>query len=74
LCTFGYAGRALVRGPCGGDPDKLTTLRGQFSNPVFPGETLIVRSWNEGERVIVGASTEERPGRPCLSNAFAILR
>lgn len=74
LCTYGYAGRALVRGPCGGDPDRLATLRGQFSNPVFPGETLIVRSWNVGERVILSASTEERPERPCLSNAFAILR
>jgi len=74
LCTYGYAGRALIRGPCGGDPDKLATLRAQFSNPVFPGETLIVRSWNEGERVILSASTEERPAEPCLSNAYAVLR
>lgn len=74
LCTFGYAGRALVRGACGGDPDKLATFRGQFSNPVFPGDTLIVRSWNEGECVILGVSTEERPEQPCLSNAFAVLR
>jgi acyl dehydratase len=73
LCTFGYAGRALVRGACGGDPDKLATFRGQFSSPVFPGETLIVRSWNERERVILGVSTEERPEQLCLSNAYALL-
>jgi len=74
LCTYGYAGRAVVRGACGGDADKLTTLRGQFSSLVFPGDTLIVRGWNEGERVILGVTTEERPDALCLSNAYAIVR
>jgi acyl dehydratase len=74
LCTFGYAGRALVREACGGDPDKLATLRGQFSNPVFPGDTLIIRGWNEGDRVILDVATEQRPEKSCLSNAYAILR
>jgi acyl dehydratase len=74
LCTYGYAGRALVREACGGDPDKLATFRGQFSNPVFPGDTLIIRGWNEGERVILGVVTERSPEKPCLSNAYAILR
>jgi len=74
LCTYGYAGRAVIRGACGGDPDKLAMLRGQFSNPVYPGDTLIVRSWNEAERVILGVTTEERPDALCLSNAYAMLR
>ncbi len=74
LCTYGYAGRAVIKGACGGDPQELATLRGQFSNPVFPGDTLIVRGWNEGERVILGATTEERPEELCLSNAYAVLR
>lgn len=73
LCTYGYAGRAVLRGACGGDGDKLATLRGQFSKPVFPGDTLIVRGWNEGSRVVLGVSTEERPGELCLSNAYARL-
>jgi hypothetical protein len=74
LCTYGYAGRALLAGACGGDPDKLGTFRGQFSNPVFPGDTLIVRGWSEDEQVILGVTTEERPDKPCLSNAYAVLR
>jgi acyl dehydratase len=74
LCTYGYAGRAVVKRACGGDPDKLRTLRGQFSNPVFPGDTLIVRGWNDGGRVILGVTTEERPEKLCLSNAYAVLR
>lgn len=74
LCTYGYAGRALVHGVCGGDPNKLATLHGQFSNAVFPGETLIVRSWAEEGRVVLGVSTAERPNQLCLSNAYAVLR
>jgi len=74
LCTYGFAGRAVVAQACGGDPGKLATLRGQFSNPVFPGDTLIIRGWNEGERLILGVTTEQRPEKPCLSNAYAVLR
>jgi acyl dehydratase len=74
LCTFGYAGRAVLNRACGGDPAALRKLRGQFSNPVFPGDTLIIRGWDEGERVILDVTTRERPGKPCLSNAYAVLR
>jgi len=73
LCTFGFAGRVLIR-EIGGDPDRLAMLRGQFSKPVFPGETLLIRGWDEGERVIVGVATEARPEELCLSNAYAVLR
>lgn len=74
LCTYGFAGRAVVAEACGGDPDKLATLRGQFSNPVFPGDTLIIRGWNEGERLILSVTTAQKPEKPCLSNAYAVLR
>jgi acyl dehydratase len=74
LCTYGYAGRALVSEACGGDPGRLATLRAQFSSPVFPGDTLVVRGWNEGERVMLAASTEERPDELCLSQAHAVIR
>jgi acyl dehydratase len=74
LCTYGFAGRAVVAEACGGDPDKLAMLRGQFSNPVFPGDTLIIRGWDEGEHLILGVTTEQRPEKPCLSNAYAVLR
>lgn len=74
LCTYGYAGRALLHGPCGGDPQKLAMFVGQFSRPVTPGETLIVRSFVERGRVLLGVSTAERPDQLCLSNAYAQLR
>jgi acyl dehydratase len=74
LCTFGYAGRAVVSRVCDGDPARLKSLRGQFSKPVFPGETLVVRGWTEAERVILALSTAERPQEVCMSNAYAGLR
>ena len=74
LCTYGYAGRAVLHHACAGDPGRLATLRSQFSNPVYPGETMVIRGWNEMERVILSVTTEERPEEPCLSNAYALLR
>lgn len=74
LCTYGYAGRAVLHHACAGDPGRLATLRSQFSNPVYPGETMVIRGWNEMERVILSVTTEERPEEACLSNAYALLR
>lgn len=74
LCTFGYAGRAVVRHACGGEPDKFLSLRAQFSSPVFPGDTLVVRGWRDDQRVLLSASTEERPTEPCLTQAWASIR
>jgi acyl dehydratase len=47
LCTFGMAGRALLRAACGYDPRRLAGLAARFSNPVFPGETLVFEIWRE---------------------------
>ncbi len=74
LCTYGYVGRAVVREVCGGEPGRLQTLRGQFTNPVFPGDTLVIRGWHDEQRSVLGVTTEERPDKPCLSNAYAISR
>jgi acyl dehydratase len=74
LCTYGYAGRAVLKHSCGGDPSRFRMLRGQFSSPVYPGDTLITRGWNEGDRVVLGVSAEARPKELCLSNAYAVLR
>ena len=73
LCTFGYAGRSVLREACEGRVERLKRLRAQFSNPVFPGDTLVVRGWREGQEILLGASTEERPNELCLSQAFAVI-
>jgi acyl dehydratase len=74
LCTFGYAGRAVLAHACEGDPARLASLRGQFAKPVFPGDTMVVRGWTEEERTLVTVTTEERPEELCLSKAYAVIR
>jgi len=73
LCTFGYAGRAVVAHACDGDPARLSSFRGQFAKPVFPGDTMILRGWNDEGRTVVTVATEERPEELCFSNAYAVI-
>ncbi|MCG2621249.1 hypothetical protein LVY72_04895 [Arthrobacter sp. I2-34] len=49
LCTYGYAGRAVLAGLCGGDPARLESMHARFAAPVFPGETLRTSIWRTGE-------------------------
>jgi acyl dehydratase len=49
LCTYGFTGRALLHTVCGGDPAGFRSMSGRFSSPVFPGESLTVRVWVEGD-------------------------
>ncbi|MER5785453.1 MaoC/PaaZ C-terminal domain-containing protein [Streptomyces mobaraensis] len=45
LCTFGFAGRALLHALCGGDPARFGTMSAAFTAPVLPGRDLTVRIW-----------------------------
>ena len=49
LCTYGFAGRAILAGLCAGDPTRLKRLDVRFTTPVFPGETLETQIWRTGE-------------------------
>lgn len=71
LCTFGFAGRALIEGQADGDASCLSRLDARFSAPVYPGETLLTRIWIEGnERVAFQTIVEER-GLVALNNGLA---
>ena len=45
LCTYGFAGRALIRCYCDNDSHRLRGLDARFAYHVFPGETLITEMW-----------------------------
>jgi acyl dehydratase len=60
LCTYGVAGRAVIKACCGGDPAKLKGLQVRFSSPVFPGETIRTEMWPDGARVSFRARVVER--------------
>ncbi len=45
LCTYGFAGRALVADLGAGDASRITGINARFTSPVFPGETLTTSIW-----------------------------
>ena len=69
LCTYGFAGRAVLRGACDGDPARLRRFGARFSAPVFPGDELTTEGWNLGDgRYVVRT---QAGGKTVLSNAIA---
>lgn len=71
LCTYGYVGRAILQTVCGGDPKRFRRMSGQFRRPVMPGDTIITEGWRENRRVIVRASTKDKPEEYAFANAYA---
>lgn len=49
LCTFGIICRALVATACDGDAARLREMGGRFSAPCYPGETIAVDVWDQGD-------------------------
>ncbi|MBU2512910.1 MaoC family dehydratase N-terminal domain-containing protein [bacterium] len=69
LCTYGFAGRAIINSICEGDPSKLKSFGVRFKNVVFPGETLTTKGWKiEDKKYIV--LTEGGDGRVVLGNGL----
>ena len=60
LATFGVAGHALLKTICGYDASKVTAMKGRFSAPVYPGETIRTELWRDGNVVSFRSSVVER--------------
>src|ERR1700754_4227632 len=68
LCTYGIACRALLATVAQYAPERITLFDVRFSKPVFPGETLAVEIWADGNTISFRASVKERPGTIVLNN------
>ena len=60
LCTYGFAGRALLHEVCGGDPARFGSMSARFTSMVLPGDTLDVSVWRTTDGAVFRASVGER--------------
>ena len=72
LCSFGIAGRALIKLACGNDPARLAHMQVRFTAPAFPGETIRTEIWRDGETVSFRARVVGRDA-VILSNGLATI-
>jgi acyl dehydratase len=49
MCTFGVVARALACKVFDEDPARLQSMESRFTRPVWPGETLRIEAWDEGD-------------------------
>ncbi|MFF4831454.1 MaoC/PaaZ C-terminal domain-containing protein [Streptomyces sp. NPDC001315] len=58
LCTYGMTLKAVVDTQLGGDVTRVRAYAARFAGVVYPGETLRIRMWRQGDgetRVVVNA-------------------
>lgn len=77
LCSYGIVLRTLIDELLDGDPTRVRDFGVKFAGVVFPGESIRVRGWREGDRIVATASVAgqgERDGAPVLADCLLISR
>jgi len=60
MCTYGITCRAVLQTYAGYDPTRFKSHQARFSAPVFPGETITVDLWKDGDVVSFEARIKDR--------------
>jgi acyl dehydratase len=72
LCTYGITCRAVLQTYAGYDPSRIKSHAARFSSPVFPGETITVDLWQDGEVVSFEARVKDR-GVTVIKNGRSVV-
>ena len=73
LCSYGLVLRAVIDEVLGGDVGRVRGYGVTFGGIFFPGETMRIRVWEEGARLLVAATAVERDDAPVLKNVVVDL-
>ena len=70
LCSYGVVLRLVTDALLDGDTSRVGSFTGRFAGVVFPGETIRVQAWDQGDELVVAASIAggERDGSPVLAD------
>ncbi|QIX26843.1 3-alpha,7-alpha,12-alpha-trihydroxy-5-beta-cholest-24-enoyl-CoA hydratase [Nocardioides sp. JQ2195] len=72
LCSYGIVLREVTDLVLAGEAARVGGFAARFAGVVFPGETIRVQTWDEGDRVIISATIasehEQRNGSPVLAD------
>lgn len=60
LCFKGITARSLQQHFFKDAPEKMKSMNVRFTAHVFPGETLVVNAWKEGNQLIFATQTKDR--------------
>ena len=72
LCTYGLTCRAVLQAFADYDPARIKSHQVLFSSPVFPGETVTVDLWRDGDVVSFEARVKAR-GVTVIKNGKSVL-
>jgi len=70
LCSYGIVLRELTEALLDGDARRVGGFAVKFAGVVYPGETLRVRGWRDGDRIVAAATVAdgERVDAPVLGD------
>ena len=69
LCTFGFAGRHVVKAFAANDGRYFKNIKVRFAKSVYPGDTLVTKMWKTADTTIVFETSVKERDELVLKNA-----